>query len=408
MTPGRRLVRSRPIRSCGQLTTTRGKGRVRAGKLGRGDRDRGSRQRLDRKTYGPDRVSFFPDPRLSLVTCRVVRGICRLGCTFMWSRLVATSARLAEDLGRTDRRRNRRMLQCGLPDPWGSKCRRRRTPDAHFYTEVAIAAPNPPWSAPIIPRPPSSATSCLNPQAGTARRLRWPWPFDPREFHLDRQADISRTTPANTPTCRYFASDSTGRPGCRPGCCARTISPAIWVEANNPDLEGPWPYDEATGQIVGAPRLDRVHWGEEGKWNLREGPAKGPERNSPRPESPRELSYVVVGSILFFGRCPDRRLREQRPPRVLTRNIPARPVPLAGDGPPMALVATVFDLSAPLLVLPGLGVRPVVSMDFDDDAPTPPPGPKRSPASDREKIIVVAPLVFRIRGQRPKDTTASP
>ncbi len=117
------------------------------------------------KTYGPDRVfGFSPIPAMSMVSYaagsrylspagRHLHVVLRL--------VLRPAACVAPDLGRTDRRAGKcRLVQRGLPDALGVE--RAADPDAgraFLYRGRAIAAPNPPWSAPTIPRPPSSATS---------------------------------------------------------------------------------------------------------------------------------------------------------------------------------------------------------------------------------------------------------
>ena len=101
-----------------------------------------------------------------------------------------------------------RLVQFRLPDPLGLE----RAADPHarrafLYRGALQAAPRA-WSiCPDYAEAAKFADLWLHPKQGTDAALAMAMGHVIlREFHLDRQAPISTTTPASTPTCRCWCA----------------------------------------------------------------------------------------------------------------------------------------------------------------------------------------------------------
>jgi len=158
-------------------------------------------------------------------------------------------------------------------------------------------------------------------------------------------------------------------------------------ETNNPDWKTV-AFDETSGQVVAPNGSIGFRWGEEGQWNLEER-AKDAETNLRLSQILDEDHDEVVGvDFPYFGGVATGDFVKCDHPEVLTRNIPAKRVKLAGGEE--VLVATVFDLFCANYGLDrGLG-GDWVSADFDDDMPYTPAWAEKITGVDREKIIAVA------------------
>ena len=225
------------------------------------------------KTWGPDRViGFSPIPAMSMVSYAAGCATCpaRRHLHVVLRLVLRPAAGLARRPGAS--RPTCRKVRTGTTPAslilWGRTCRRpgRRT---RISTEARYRGAKSVVICPDYSEAAKFGDIWLSPTGTDSALAMAMGHVILREFHLDRQADISRTIAAATPTCRSWSGWRAGRWPARPraGYCAPRTSPTRWARANNPD----WKTigrDDATGAPVVPNGSVGFRWGESGKWNL--------------------------------------------------------------------------------------------------------------------------------------------
>jgi nitrate reductase alpha subunit len=376
------------------ITTTRGKGGFVRASWDEATEIVAAANAYTAKTYGPDRVfGFSPIPAMSMVSYAAgSRYLSLLGGTCMsfydwYCDLPPASPQTWGE--QTDVPESADWYNAGFLMLWGSNVPQTRTPDAHFYTEVRYRGTKSAVVSPDYSEAAKFGDIWLNPQAGTDAALAMAMGHVIlREYHLDRQAEYfeeyARKYTDMPMLVRLDEKDGHLVPGRM--LRAEDFDDKLG-ETNNPDWKTV-AYDEASGQIVAPNGSIGFRWGEEGKWNLEER-AKGAETNL-RLSQILDDHHDEVAAVDFpyFGGAATGDFVKCDAPEVLTRNIPARRVTLAGGEE--VLVATVFDLFCANYGLDrGLG-GDWVSKDFDDDMPYTPAWAEKITGVAREKIIAVA------------------
>jgi nitrate reductase alpha subunit len=376
------------------ITTTRGKGGFVRASWDEATEIVAAANAYTAKTYGPDRVlGFSPIPAMSMVSYAAgSRYLSLLGGTCMsfydwYCDLPPASPQTWGE--QTDVPESADWYNAGFLMLWGSNVPQTRTPDAHFYTEVRYRGTKSAVVSPDYSEAAKFGDIWLNPQAGTDAALAMAMGHVIlREYHLDRQAEYfeeyARKYTDMPMLVRLDEKDGHLVPGRM--LRAEDFDDKLG-ETNNPDWKTV-AYDEASGQIVAPNGSIGFRWGEEGKWNLEER-AKGAETNL-RLSQILDDHHDEVAAVDFpyFGGAATGDFVKCDAPEVLTRNIPARRVTLAGGEE--VLVATVFDLFCANYGLDrGLG-GDWVSADFDDDMPYTPAWAEKITGVAREKIIAVA------------------
>ena len=346
------------------------------------------------KTYGPDRVfGFSPIPAMSMVSYAAgSRYLSLLGGTCMsfydwYCDLPPASPQTWGE--QTDVPESADWYNAGFLMLWGSNVPQTRTPDAHFYTEVRYRGTKSAVVSPDYSEAAKFGDIWLNPQAGTDAALAMAMGHVIlREYHLDRQAEYFEEYARKYTDMPMLVRLDEKDGHLVPGRMLRAEDfDGKLGEKNNPDWKTV-AYDEASNQIVAPNGSIGFRWGEEGKWNLEER-AKGTETNLRLSQILEEHHDEVVDvDFPYFGGVATGDFVKCDHPDVLTRNIPARRVTLAGGDE--VLVATVFDLFCANYGLDrGLG-GDWVSKDFDDDLPYTPAWAEKITGVAREKIIAVA------------------
>jgi nitrate reductase / nitrite oxidoreductase, alpha subunit len=254
--------------------------RLRARKLGRGDRDHRRRQRLDGAHLRPrPGLRLLADPgdvdgqlrgRLALPVAagRHLHELLRL--------VLRPAAGLAHDLGRADRRAGSAdWYNAGYLLLWGSNVPQTRTPDAHFYTEARYRGTKSAVICPDYSEAAKFGDIWLNAKQGTDAALGMAFGHVIlREFHLDRQV------PYFEDYCRKYSDMpmlvrlEEGR-RLVPGRQLRAADLRRAGQKNNPDWKTV-AIDENTGKMVVPNGSIGFRWGEQGKWNLEEKAGAGP------------------------------------------------------------------------------------------------------------------------------------
>jgi nitrate reductase alpha subunit len=376
------------------ITTTRGKGGFVRATWDEATEIVAAANAYTAKTYGPDRVfGFSPIPAMSMVSYAAgSRYLSLLGGTCMsfydwYCDLPPASPQTWGE--QTDVPESADWYNAGFLMLWGSNVPQTRTPDAHFYTEVRYRGTKSAVVSPDYSEAAKFGDIWLNPQAGTDAALAMAMGHVIlREYHLDRQAEYfeeyARKYTDMPMLVRLDEKDDRLVPG-------RMLHADDFDnklgETNNPDWKTV-AYDETSGQVVVPNGSIGFRWGEEGKWNLEER-AKGAGTNL-RLSQILDDHHDEVAAVDFpyFGGAATGDFVKCDAPEVLTRNIPARRVTLAGGEE--VLVATVFDLFCANYGLDrGLG-GDWVSADFDDDMPYTPAWAEKITGVALEKIIAVA------------------
>ena len=163
------------------------------------------------KKYGPDRViGFSPIPAMSMVSYAAgSRYLSLLGGTNMsfydWYCDLPPASPMTWG-EQTDVPESADWYNSGFLMLWGSNVPQTRTPDAHFYTEVRYKGTKSVVVSPDYSEAAKFSDLWLHPKQGTDAALAMAMGHVIlREFHLDRQAPISKITAAATPTCRCWS-----------------------------------------------------------------------------------------------------------------------------------------------------------------------------------------------------------
>ncbi|WP_297771717.1 nitrate reductase subunit alpha [uncultured Roseovarius sp.] len=376
------------------ITTTRGKGGFVRATWDEATEIVAAANAYTAKTYGPDRVfGFSPIPAMSMVSYAAgSRYLSLMGGTCMsfydwYCDLPPASPQTWGE--QTDVPESADWYNAGFLMLWGSNVPQTRTPDAHFYTEVRYRGTKSAVVSPDYSEAAKFGDIWLNPQAGTDAALAMAMGHVIlREYHLDRQAEYFEEYARKYTDMPMLVRLDEKQGQLVPGRMLRADDFDDKLgETNNPDWKTV-AFDETSGQVVAPNGSIGFRWGEEGKWNLEEW-AKDAETNLRLSQILDEDHDEVVGvDFPYFGGVATGDFVKCDHPDVLTRNIPAKRVKLAGGEE--VLVATVFDLFCANYGLDrGLG-GDWVSADFDDDMPYTPAWAEKITGVDREKIIAVA------------------
>ena len=228
------------------------------------------------KTYGPDRViGFSPIPAMSMVSyaagsryLSLLGGVCMSFYDWYCDLPPASPQTWGEQ---TDVPESADWYNSGFLILWGSNVPQTRTPDAHFYTEARYRGAKSVVICPDYSEASKFADLWIIRSRAPMPRSPWPWATSSCASSTSTgRRRISRTMPANTPTCRCWCGWSSRTAGwCPAGCCARPISTDNLGEANNPEWKTV-AFDETSESVVVPRGSVGFRWGEKGKWNLEE------------------------------------------------------------------------------------------------------------------------------------------
>ena len=368
--------------------------RLRARDLGRGHRDHRRRQRLHRQDLRPrPRLRLLADPgHVDGLATPPARAICRCSAASACRSTtgIATCRRPRPQTWgeQTDVPEIADWYNSGFLILWGSNVPQTRTPDAHFYTEVALQGRQERRHLPGL----FGSLEVRRPvdlgEAGHRRRARHGHgPRHPaRVLHRPPGRVFRGLRPA---VHRHADAGAAGEAGRRAGAGPAAARLRLRrqpgrdqqsrLEDGRLSTRRPrasWCRNGSVG----------FRWGEKGKWNLEEKETGGRETNLQLSfaDDKDELADVAFP---YFGNREHDHFAGTDHPSVLVRKVPAKRVQLK-DGE--ALVASVFDLFvANYGVDRGFGGAHVAK-SYDENVPYTPAWAEKISGVPRDQIIQTA------------------
>src|SRR5574337_808499 len=312
------------------------------------------------RQYGPDRVvGFSPIPAMSMISYAAgARYLSLLGgaCLSFYDWYCDLPPASPQVWGeQTDVPESADWYNSRYIIAWGSNVPQTRTPDAHFFTEAALAFA---FGHVIL-----------------------------KEFHVDHPSQYF------TDYCRQYSDmpvlvrlerRADGR--LVPERFLRASDLGGLGETNNPEWKT-LAFDENSGTITVPGGSVGFRWGEKGKWNIEEKDSDG--RATRLRLSLKDFNEGIESvSFPYFGGVEHDHWTASKFDDILERNIPVRKLPLA-DGKEWA-VATVYDLLlAQYGVDRGFGGANVAA-SFDDNVPGTPAWQEQITGVPRDEVVEIA------------------
>ena len=375
------------------------------------------------KKHGPDRViGFSPIPAMSMVSyaagsryLSLIGGVC-MSFYDWYCDLPPSSPQVWGE--QTDVPESADWYNSSYIIAWGSNVPQTRTPDAHFFTEVRYKGTKTVAVTPDYSEVAKLSDMWLHPKQGTdaavamamghvilkefyfdgrgaqrlLRRLRAPLhrPADARDAEGAHARRAARPSWCPTAMCaRRTSTASSARPTTRNGRRSPSTRPARWC-CRNGAIGFRWGPDGRADQ---------------GQWNL-------------EAKEARHGNEVKLKLSLLEGDAPEQRHAQGRLSRtsaaskarisrttrradVLVRTVPVQRIALGKAGEQReALVATVFDLQAPITAWRAACPANTRRTSYDDDTPYTPAWQERITGTPRDQIDHGGAPVRRERARR--------